>query len=123
MKHVHGVVGSVLMVLCSWFGQAQQTLSTNTNAIVPPLMNFSGVLTDVNGKPLTGVVGVTFYLYKDEQGGSPLWMETQNVQPDATGHYAVMLGSTSSTGVPLNIFAAAEAHWVGVQAQGQAEQL
>jgi hypothetical protein len=28
-------------------------------------VNFTGVLTDVN-KPLSGVVGVTFYLYKEE---------------------------------------------------------
>ena len=36
---------------------------------------------DANGKPLTGIVGVTFYLYRDQQDGSPLWMETQNVLP------------------------------------------
>jgi hypothetical protein len=35
---------------------------------------------EVNGKPLAGVVGVTFYLYKDQEGGAPLWLETQNVQ-------------------------------------------
>jgi hypothetical protein len=85
---------------------AQQSLATNTNVAVPPLVNFSGVLTDVNGKPLTGVVGVTFLLYKDSQVGAPLWMETQNVQPDKTGYYTVMLGSTSSQGLPADIFVA-----------------
>jgi hypothetical protein len=58
---------------------AQQSIGTPNNAVVPPLVNFSGTLTDVNGKPLTGVVGVTFSLYKDQDGGAPLWMETQNV--------------------------------------------
>jgi hypothetical protein len=68
------------------------------------------------------MVGITFLLYKESQGGVPLWMETQNVQPDKNGHYSVMLGSTSSHGLPANIFAAGEARWLGVQAEGQAEQ-
>jgi len=85
-------------------------------------MNFSGVLTDVNNKPLNGVVGVSFALYKDAQGGAPLWVETQNVQPDKTGHYSVMLGSTLSQGLPSNLFASGAARWLGVQAQGQTEQ-
>jgi hypothetical protein len=100
---------------------AQQPVLTTTNAIVPPLVNFSGVLTDVNGEPLTGTIGVTFSLYKDQQGGAPLWLETQNVKPNTTGHYTVMLGSTTSQGIPTNIFASGEAHWLGVQVQGQAE--
>jgi hypothetical protein len=29
----------------------------SAEVIVPPMVNFSGMLTDVNGKPLTGVVG------------------------------------------------------------------
>jgi len=55
--------------------------SSISNTVVPQLVNYSGVLTDINGKPLTGVVGVTFALYQDSEGGTPLWMETQNVQP------------------------------------------
>jgi len=86
------------------------------------MVNFSGVLTDVNGKPLTGAVGVTFYLYKDAEGGAPLWMETQNVKADKAGHYTAALGSTSSQGLPANVFASGEARWLGVQAQGQKEQ-
>jgi hypothetical protein len=90
--------------------------------VVPPLVNFSGVLSDVNGKPLSGVVGVTFAFYKDSQGGAPLWLETQNVYPDKSGRYTVTLGSSKSSGIPSELFAAGEARWLGVQAQGQAEQ-
>ena len=85
-------------------------------------MSFSGVLADANGKPVTGTVGVTFHLYKDEQGGVPLWMETQNVVVDKSGHYTVMLGASKSEGLPTSLFASGEARWLGVQAQGQAEQ-
>jgi len=91
-------------------------------SIVPTLVNFKGILTDVKGKPLTGIVGVTICLYKDEQGGAPLWMETQNVTADKSGHYTVVLGSTTTQGLPTDLFASGEARWLGVQAQGQAEQ-
>jgi hypothetical protein len=101
---------------------AQQPAAASANVAVPPMMNFSGVLTDANGKPLTGSVGVTFYLYKDSEGGAPLWMETQNVKADKAGHYTAALGSTSSQGLPASVFASGEARWLGVQAQGQSEQ-
>jgi hypothetical protein len=86
------------------------------------LVNFNGVATGVKGEPLTGVVGVTFCLYKEAQGGAPVWMETQNVQADGAGHYSATLGSSSNQGLPANVFASGEARWLGVQAQGQAEQ-
>src|SRR5579863_5048884 len=106
--------------LSSGFAQ-QSSTAIVANTVVPTLVNFSGTLTDVNGKPLNGVVGVTFLLYKEEQGGSPLWLETQNVRPDANGHYTVMLGSTRSTGLPSDIFVAGEARWLSVQVEGQNE--
>lgn len=112
------------ILLTCWLlpGAAQQSQIITANSVVPSLVSFSGVLTDVNGKPLTGVVGVTFYLYRGQDGGAPLWMETQNVWPDKKGHYSVTLGSTTSYGLPTDIFAAGEARWLAVQAQGQPEQ-
>jgi hypothetical protein len=101
---------------------AQQAAVASTNVAVPQLVNYSGVLLDANGKPLSGSVGVTFSLYKESQGGAPLWMETQNVQADKAGHYTAALGSSKSQGMPADIFASGEARWLGVQAQGQAEQ-
>ena len=65
-------------------------------------MKFSGTLKDRNGTPLTGMAGITFSLYTNEQGGAPLWMENQNVQLDEQGNYAVLLGSTGS-GVPVEL--------------------
>src|SRR5580693_2000126 len=107
------------LICCVLQLSAQQS---TTSAIVPPVVKFGGVLTDVNGKPTTGTVGITFSLYKESQGGAALWVETQNVTLDKTGHYAAMLGSTTSQGLPADLFASGEARWLGVQAQGQAEQ-
>lgn len=80
MKQV--LVGMVLCMtlLISLFAQARQSAATAAaTAVVPTLVRYGGALNDINGKPLTTITGVTFLLYKDEQGGAPLWMETQNV--------------------------------------------
>jgi trimeric autotransporter adhesin len=126
---------STLLVACSGLTLlvAQESSSVSTTvapaavpaavpAIVPAMVNFPGTLTDLNGKPVTGLVGVTFLLYREQQGGAPLWMETQNVRPDKAGHYSVMLGSTTSQGLPADLFVSGEARWLGVQVSGQAEQ-
>ena len=101
---------------------AQQPLTAaSSNAVVPPFTKFSGTLSDINGKPLSGVVGVTFSMYKDSEGGVPLWIETQNVRPDKNGHYTVDLGASTTNGLPSDLFASGQARWIGVQPQGQAE--
>ena len=85
---------------------------------VPPLVKFSGTIT---GAP-AGTAGVIFALYKDSSGGAPLWQEVQNVTVDAAGRYTAFLGSRSAKGIPVEVFNNGEAHWLSVQAQGQAEQ-
>jgi trimeric autotransporter adhesin len=107
------------MSLVGWAWGQQASSNSGT---VPTVIRFSGNLVDADGKPLSGVVGVTFSLYKDERAGAPLWVETQNVPADKSGHYAVTLGSTTTQGLPQGIFASGEARWLGVQPQGQAEQ-
>jgi hypothetical protein len=97
-------------------------VSAGDSTVVPTLVQFSGVLSNSGDKPLTSIMGVTFLLYAEQVGGAPLWMETQNVQPDASGHYSVMLGSTTSRGLPSYLFASGVARWLGVQVQGQEEQ-
>ena len=111
----------VLAVLCMVTGSAQQLPATASTAVVPPITKFSGILTDGSGKPQTGVIGITFALYQESEGGAPLWLETQNVHPDQTGHYTVTLGSTTTQGLPSDLFASGQARWLGVQPEGQAE--
>ena len=101
-----------LLMMCCVLPVSAQQPAAAANGVVPPVVKFSGVLTDVNSKALTGMVGVTFSLYKDSQGGAPLWVETQNVQADKNGHYSVMLGSSSSQGLPGNLFVSGEARWL-----------
>ena len=126
-----GLGWSLLALVCSMTlsGVAQDsavvggaaTTSTVSGA-VPGLINYSGVLKDINGKAISGVTGVTFLLYKEEQGGSPLWIETQNITPDKSGHYTVTLGATKPEGSLADSFASGEPRWLGVQTAEQTEQ-
>ena len=101
---------------------ASQAQTTSTNSSVPRLVRYTGIARDLDGKPLTGVVGVSFSLYAEQTGGSALWMEMQNVQADAGGHFSFLLGSTKAEGLPAEIFNSEQARWIGVQVEQQAEQ-
>ncbi len=125
MRQARVVTLSTLMVLlCSLLSQAQQNMATAANGMVPPpLIQFSNVATDEGGNSMSGMVNITFSLYTAQQGGEPLWTETQNnVQLDPTGHYSVQLGITKPAGVPTTLFTTGEARWLGVQVAEQAEQ-
>jgi len=120
------MISTAVCVLCVAPAFAQQ-LATEPQVIasqagVPPLIRFTGATQDVNGNPLAGLVAITFSIYAEESGGSPLWVETQNVQADKNGRYAALLGATKPGGLPLELFSSGESRWLGVQTEGQAEQ-
>src|SRR5262245_38719707 len=96
--------------------------SAGAAVTVPRVVAFNGSLQDRSNRPLTGVVGVTFALYKDQEGGAPLWTEVQNLQVDEQGRYSVFLGSTQRAGVPIELFTSGESRWLGVQAQAPGEE-
>src|SRR5579862_696821 len=110
------------VVLISVAMKAQNTVASSSATVVPRLVNFSGKATNDQGKTVTGIVGITFSIYSAQQGGSPLWMETQNVPTDAKGNYAVQLGATTSEGLPLSLFTSGDARWLGVRVNGGDEQ-
>jgi hypothetical protein len=80
------------------------------------LIKFSGVLSSDTGQQLNGIVGVTFAIYGDREGGSPLWVENQNLQV-INGNYIALLGATTAGGIPLDILASNETRWLGLQFQ------
>ena len=113
--------------------QAQQNQATSDGssgsssgavAAVPRLIKFSGVVKDGRGEPLgSAVVRLTFAVYEEQQGGAALWAETQAVELDEQGRYNVLLGATRSDGLPVELFPAGKARWLGVQAEGRDEDL
>jgi trimeric autotransporter adhesin len=128
-----------LSLVCAVGAQAQQSKAPEPDApataaqpaaqavpgtAVPHEVKFSATLRDASGKAMTGTLAVTFALYNQQEGGTPIWSETQNVEADATGHYSVLLGSASSAGVSADLFTSGEGRWLGVRvlAPGEVEQ-
>jgi hypothetical protein len=95
--------------------------SSVSTAVVPQLIKFNGTLLDADERPMIGMTGVTFALYSEQTEGASLWMETQNVKPDANGNYTVLLGAASKDGVPAGLFSTGEAHWLGIQVEQRPE--
>ncbi len=96
--------------------------ASNAQAFVPQLIKFSGTLTDLAGKPISGPADVTFSLYTGQEGGTPLWSESQTVNADAAGQYTALLGEMTTAGVPMQLFASGQARWLGVMVRGLPEQ-
>ena len=89
---------------------------------IPRLVRFAGTVTNGDGSPRAGTVGLMFALYPDQQGGAALWTELHNVQLDANGAYTVLLGANHADGIPAELFTADVARWLGVQVEAEAEQ-
>jgi hypothetical protein len=106
----------------AWAQDETQTASSAAVASVPRLIRISGSIRDEAGNPRSGNVGVTFTLYNDEGGQLAVWQESQNVKLDASGRYSALLGASNEAGLPLAIFSAGQARWLGVRPEGQAEQ-
>jgi hypothetical protein len=117
----------------AWAQQVDSSASANPTLLassqpaagaVPRLIRFSGVLKDHTGKLPSGVVGLTCSLYELQEGGSPLWVESETVKPNEQGRYTVLLGGSLPEGLPLDLFTTGKALWLGVQAQlpGEGEQ-
>lgn len=120
------------LALCAPLSDAQQnsgeatpnnsSAASTAPSTVPRLVRFAGTASDLDGKPLSGALNLTFSLYSEQTGGSPLWQESQNVQADAMGHYSVQLGASSPDGMPAQLFVTGEARWLGILVAGQTEQ-
>ena len=104
--------------LCS-AAVAQQSQNPAAPA-VPNLIRFAGSY-HATANPPAGPIGATFAIYAEQEGGTPLWTEDQNIELDADGNYTVLLGSAKNEGVPLQLFPAGEARWVQVKLYTPAE--
>lgn len=117
---MHRISTFVTIALFSTMAAAQQR--AQTTPVVPRFVSYSGHAFDAQKKPIAGGVGATFAIYRDEEGGAPLWLETQTVQADGKGNYTVELGATKTEGLPLDLFSSRESRWLGVTISGQEEQ-
>src|SRR5437879_1846193 len=87
----------------------EQAPVTSIASGLPRFIRYTGVVREMAEKPRTGVVGVIFSIYDKEDAVAPVWLESQSVTADETGHYTVVLGATKADGLPANIFTSGEA--------------
>ncbi len=96
-------------------------VSESTSASVPRLVQFNGTLKDASLGPISGVASVTFAIYAEQEGGTALWSETQNVLADSSGHYNVLLGAATANGVPSELFGTVQSRWLSIAIARQPE--
>ncbi len=101
---------------------AASSLAASAPTAVPPLVPYSGAVAAVAGRPLPANESVTFLIYSEEQGGEPLFSETQSIAVDTTGHFKAQIGATLTNGLPIDLFASGEARWLAVQVAGELAQ-
>jgi len=108
-------------VACIVSGASLSAQQVQPSLRVPRLVRVGNTFHPANGLSISPVESVTFSIYHDEQGGTPLWSETQNVAVDPDGRYSALMGSTLPDGIPLDLFASEEPRWLGVQFNRSAE--
>jgi hypothetical protein len=116
----YGMVGLALMLWMSSLVAGQEA-SPSVTGSVPRLVAFNGYIHDRNGQPHGGVTTLRFGLYKESEGGTPLWTEVQNVNLNEQGAYSVYLGATEGA-LPSSLFTSGEPRWLGVQTETGEEQ-
>ena len=103
---------SFVVVALSVAAVSAQSQSASSQS-VPRLINIAGVFRPADGQPAGPVATVTLSIYADQQGGAPLWQETQTIALDAQGRYSLLLGATRPDGIPAEVFGGEAAHWLG----------
>jgi hypothetical protein len=94
-------------------------VATAASAQAPQrLVRFGGTVRDASGGAIAGVVTMRIDIFGVEDGGTPLWSESQTVTLDALGRYAVILGATETDGLPLDLLATGAPRWLGVHVDG-----
>jgi len=118
-----GICLSLALFVCGLITLAPRTLFAfaGDSADASLTLKYAGYVSDAS-ELKTQLVGVTFAIYKEKEGGTSLWMETQNVHLDATGHFTILLGQETMGGLPAGLLPPGEARWLGIQVERRAEQ-
>lgn len=86
--------------------------------VVPQQVRYAGKLAMRVGQ----TIQAEFRIYAAQEGGEPLWSETQQFPVAADGSYSILLGSASQAGLPQSVFAGGAARWLAVSIERAPEQ-
>lgn len=104
--------------------QPNPAMQANSDLPAARTLNLRGQLRAHEGEQPTGVLGVLFAIYDQQEGGTPLWQETQNVEVNKRGRFKAQVGSTKREGIPPELFQTEKPLWLGtlVLLPGEVEQ-
>lgn len=97
-----------MSLVCSWSPHPTTTMNPAPNA--RRVVNFSGTIRGRKGN-----VPIVFAIYREQQGGAPLWIEVQKLQLDSDGGYSVQLGLNHREGWPGHLFKDGEPLWLAAK--------
>src|SRR6266576_7011208 len=118
MKALKRVLAPLTLLVLANFGNAQCAIDEGVClSPVPHLIKFSGSLRGIVGVLSPGTVEITFAMYSEAKGGTPLWQETQIVKLDRQGRYSTLLGATTLGGRRIIIKLTRGARWLVARAQ------
>jgi hypothetical protein len=124
-KQFAAVCAAAILMVCGasvkTSAQTSDARETSATTSVPRLVQFNGTLKDTAARPVSGVASVTFAIYADQDGGSALWTETQNVLADSNGHFNALLGTATTGGFPSEFFSTGQSRWLGITIARQPE--
>lgn len=126
LSMIHGVEGSMrilgsikclLLAGCIGLVGVQGLFAQSPPRLVPA----TGVVLDAAGQARVGSAAVTFTIYAEQEGGEPLWSETQTLELDVAGQFSTLLGLTEPEGLPVELFSEAQARWLAIAVDSEAE--
>src|SRR5579871_1194850 len=125
LKRSLAILPAALLTICSapllTSAQSSEAHAAVASSSVPRLVQFNGTLKDSAARPVIGVASVTFAIYAEQDGGSALWIETQNVLADSNGHFNALLGTATTGGFPSELFSTGQSRWLGITIARQPE--
>lgn len=109
------ILKTAVTVICI-FTVATLFLASFSYAEIPRIINYQGKLTDTDGKPVSdGAYSVTFRIYDQGAGGSPLWYETQSLTTQK-GIFSTQIGATKDLNLSFD-----KPYYLGIQVGSDAE--
>jgi hypothetical protein len=116
MKKLVSILG-ISFLLCSFINAHAEETS------VPPLINYQGMLTDADGKPMTGTTKkLEFNIYDSATGGTKIWgPQIFNAVPLIGGKFNVILGTTDNGGKSITEAFGAKDRYLGIKVDAGSE--
>jgi hypothetical protein len=89
---------------------------------VPPLINYQGMLTDADGRPMSGTKKLEFNIYDSAGSGTKIWgPQIFNAVPLISGKFNVILGTTDTAGRSVAEAFGSKDRYLGIKVDSGAE--